>query len=434
MKGAQHVGTNGPVILRNIQFINAYSTAGDQNTAFGAIEITGINAGTTFLVENCTFLNNRAPCAAAMAIGYFDTRDVTITNCTFDGNTATTQGGGAIRIWNNVNNLKFKDTTFKNNYAATYAGAVHLSSSGAGTVFDNCTFTSNQGQSGAGAIHSSFDLTINNCAFRNNSAGSGGAIYSNGGNVLINHTNFYNNNATNEANDNGGGVIFKTSGGHDLTFDYCIFENNYAYRSGGVIYTLGSNTLINNSYGYNNNVKLDRIRIDATKEHDGGVAYVNGAENNFICLNSNFDSGEAYKGGIFYFNGFNNNDKKILIDNCNFTNVYASWSGGAIRFESAIRNAHVYNSRFINGTAYREGGALSQNVDGYTFEYVNLTCINCTQLETGVNGEGGGAIDFVAVRTSLKLENIDFINCSGNKRAGGYCSTVLGGMIILLIY
>ena len=180
--GHDHSGTAGAVVLKNIIFANAYSNSGNQNQGFGAVEFYGVKPGSTLLIQNCTFLNNKAPTAAALSLGYSYDNIVNITNCTFDGNTATSLGGGAIRLRNNVANLKITNSVFKNNKASSSdGGAIHISSSGAGTLIKNCTFTSNEAYTLAGAISCSVDeLTVDNCSFTSNSAtnlGRAGAIY-----------------------------------------------------------------------------------------------------------------------------------------------------------------------------------------------------------------------------------------------------------------
>ena len=125
--GHTHSGTEGPLILKNIRFVNAFSDDTEPNQCFGAVAFYGKSgAESTLLIQNCTFLNNKAYNAAALSLGYSYDNLVNITNCTFESNIATGNGGGAIRLRSEVSNLKIKDTIFKSNKAPTDGAAIQL--------------------------------------------------------------------------------------------------------------------------------------------------------------------------------------------------------------------------------------------------------------------------------------------------------------------
>ena len=283
--------------------------------------------------------------------------------------------------------------------------------SGAAVTLEGITFTNAKTNGDGGAIKSNSDLTINYCNFTYNVASQGGAIYSSGGNVLINHSNFNNSQSTTTgSNNNGGGAIYKANNLKNLIIDYSSFNNNFAQKYGGAILATGDNVVINNTVMYNNSARQNNA-------HGGAVCVVSG-NSNLTVLNSKFDLNTAHNGGAINVNGLNGNTKGIYIDGCNFTNNKARiQSGGAIRMEQAIKNAIIYNSLFINCTSVREGGAISQNIDGDYFKFENLTMINCSQ--TGSTSCGGGGIDLVNVRQSLSLVNLNFTNCSSNDYGGG---------------
>ena len=272
------------------------------------------------------------------------------------------------------------------------------------------TLANGKTSANGGAITSNSALTIEYCNVVNNTAASGGAIYSSAGDVIMNHSSFYNNNAISTEGRTGGGVIYKSNSKAKLIFDDCEVYSNSAQVTGGAICIYGSEVLINNSYFHNN----------YAISHGGDFFGENQNTYSFTAYNSSFNSSKTTKGygGSLYFNTGFKGVATINIDRCNFTNDYALYGGGAIRFMENCEWVYIYNCHFINCTTTNEGGAISQNKAGYNFKFVNLTCINCTQTG-GPSTYGGGAITFVCIYTSLELDNIKFINCSAGSRGGG---------------
>ncbi|WP_298521340.1 Ig-like domain repeat protein [uncultured Methanobrevibacter sp.] len=414
-----HPGTDGPVTLKNIIFVNAFSNEGNQNEGFGAIEFYGdANAQSTLLLENCTFLNNRAPCAAALSMGYSYNNLVNITNCTFEGNTATVIGGGAIRLRNNVNNLKITDTLFKSNKAlASDSGAIHLASGGVGTLIKNCTFESNNAYTMAGALSCSVEgLKIDNCSFISNSAtqtntGRAGAVYISGRNALINNSRFIDNYATFSSNAYGGGAIEIGSAALNTTINYCNFTGNHAEKShGGAI-----------SSQNGRDITINNTRFEENYAASGGALFFENPTNLMMFNNTfkkNYVVGQF--GGAIHFNSKSEN---VHLLNSSFISNTATKSnagrGGAIRFdgsENGFKYFYIYNVDFIDNHARDEGGAFSHNQKGLYFYFENCTFINCT-TEKRTNAWGGGMY-FNAYDSSLK--NITFINCSS--QSGGSMS------------
>jgi len=279
------------------------------------------------------------------------------------------------------------------------------------------TLANGKTSANGGAITSNSALTIEYCNVVNNTAASGGAIYSSTGDVIMNHSSFYNNNAISTEGRTGGGVIYKSNSKAKLIFDDCEVYSNSAQVTGGAICIYGSEVLINNSYFHNN----------YAISHGGDFFGENQNTYSFTAYNSSFDSSKTTKGygGSLYFNTGFKGVATINIDRCNFTNDYALYGGGAIRFMENCEWVYVYNCQFINCTTTNEGGAISQNKAGYNFKFVNLTCINCTQTG-GPSTLGGGAITFVCIYTSLVMDNIKFINCSAGARGGGLMYLVSG--------
>ncbi|WP_296789228.1 Ig-like domain repeat protein [uncultured Methanobrevibacter sp.] len=411
--GHDHSGTAGAVVLKNIIFANAYSNSGNQNQGFGAVEFYGVKPGSTLLIQNCTFLNNKAPTAAALSLGYSYDNIVNITNCTFDGNTATSLGGGAIRLRNNVANLKITNSVFKNNKASSSdGGAIHISSSGAGTLIKNCTFTSNEAYTLAGAISCSVDeLTVDNCSFTSNSAtnlGRAGAIYITGKKALINNSRFTDNSATYNSNVYGGGAIEVGSASVNSVINNCTFIGNHAQKGhGGAITSQNSvNLTINNS------------KFESNYAGSGGALFFE-SPTDLMMFNNTFKSNYVVGqfGGAIHFNTKTTN---VHLLNSSFISNHATYGsngrGGAIRFDSGNDNSfnyfYIYNVDFIDNHALQEGGAFSHNQRGKYFYFENCTFINCTTTATKSDVWGGGMY-FNAIDS--KLKNITFINCSSQK-------------------
>ena len=413
--GHDHSGTAGAVVLKNIIFANAYSNSGNQNQGFGAVEFYGVKPGSTLLIQNCTFLNNKAPTAAALSLGYSYDNIVNITNCTFDGNTATSLGGGAIRLRNNVANLKITNSVFKNNKASSSdGGAIHIASSGAGTLIKNCTFTSNEAYTLAGAISCSVDeLTVDNCSFTSNSAtqtnsGRAGAIYITGKKALINNSRFTDNSATYNSNVYGGGAIEVGSASVNSVINNCTFIGNNAQKGhGGAITSQNSvNLTINNS------------KFESNYAGSGGALFFE-SPTDLMMFNNTFKSNYVVGqfGGAIHFNTKTTN---VHLLNSSFISNHATYGsngrGGAIRFDSGNDNSfnyfYIYNVDFIDNHALQEGGAFSHNQRGKYFYFENCTFINCTTTATKSDVWGGGMY-FNAIDS--KLKNITFINCSSQK-------------------
>ena len=444
-----HPGTNGPVVLKNIRFINAYSNEGDQTSSFGVFEFVGINSGSSLLIENCTFLHNRALCAAAMALSYSNDNKITIKSCTFEDNVATGIGGGAIRLRTGVNDLEITDSIFRYNTAASDGGAMHIASSGSGTVIDNCTFEFNTAGANGGAILStvasikikkskfinntavtaagavyamvSFSSDgIDNCTFINNSAkgqskGEGGAVYLSGYNGVIKNSYFAHNYADNDGTqvEYGGGAI-TLSNSHNNVIDNCTFDFNTAKKSGGAILSRNPVNLTINRSHFNDNHAIGGGAILLHGPEDFKLLYSTFNRNTATRDNGGYVSG-SNKGGAIYFVS---QDKNNYILNCTFNDNIAA-RGGAIRCEGDNSpNNHgygfkLYNSTFENNYAQYEGPGFSSNYLALDAHFENCTFIKCTSAKWSTNG-GGLYTNCI----NSKFVNITIIGCSAASGGG----------------
>ena len=401
--GHQLSGTEGPVVLKNIVFANAYSNEGDQNRGFGAVEFNGKdNLASSLLIENCTFINNNAKVAAAISLARSYDNLVNITNCTFVGNKATGIGGGAIRIRNDVRNLKISDTLFKNNEAPSDGGALHIASGGEGTLIDNCTFISNTVGGNGGAIYNEKKIIINGCNFTGHSAYRGGALSISGKNTVVNNSYFASNHASYDTNAHGGGAIEINSAGENVIVDHCSFTNNRAKGHGGA---LSSQNL--------KNLTINHSNFTSNYAGSGGALFFEnpiGIRMFNVTFKSNYVTGQF--GGAIHFNS---KSSDVNLTNCSFLSNFASTSnngrGGAIRLDGdqdGFKHFYFINITFKDNHAKDEGGAFSHNQRGVDFHFINCTFINCTTLMR--TSAWGGGMYFNAYNSELK--NITFINCS----------------------
>jgi len=335
------------VILKDIVFANARNTAVNatsypgnraKNVAFGAVEFYGSGN-----ITNCTFINNYAFCAAAIALS--SCTNFNITDCRFIDNTGFGQGGGAIRLRTAVSGLTIKNCWFEDNYGESYGGAVH-SDSGSGngeiTVY-NCDFIHNSAGSGAGGL---FFETPNgvviNSRFVDNEAPLGGALYWNGVSGSISNSNFTHNTATDK-----GGAIY-TSQRATTTITTSKFENNSANYGGAIYFDNTANSAISICLFYNNSAV-----------YDGGAIYCAGTF--FSVVNSNFtkDSAENNGGAIYL-------DVGAYVYNCQFNQEHADVDGGGIYLYSKVTEIPslpagielgVFSTNFTGCTAGNNGGA-----------------------------------------------------------------------------
>ena len=197
----ENSGTCAPV-LTNCSFTGNSTTY----QSGGAI----YHVGQTLTLDNCTFTDNTAFIAGAIAIFY---GAINATDCTFSGNSSPENGAGAISLQGTGMNSTFTGCTFSNNSAATNGGAVSVYSSS----------------------NSVFFVHFYRCTFSNNSAANGGAVYTYGSEdadqyVALVNCRLFGNTAT----ERGGAICSDRNYGLGYTSCVnCTFYNNTAPAGGG---------------------------------------------------------------------------------------------------------------------------------------------------------------------------------------------------------
>ena len=204
-------------------------------------------------------------------------------------------------------------------------------------------------------------------------------------------------------------------GGANGTLMDSSFINNSA-STGGAIYWYGANATIDNSNFENNKVNTttscdaggirfesDNAKLINSNFKDNFASRYGGAVRwygvNGTVYNSKFINNTAYMGGAIYSNGFN-----FTINDSEFIKNNATYSG-AVMFIGA--NSTVWDSRFINNTAHN-GGASHFNAD-------NCTVINSKFIGNSVDNSGGA---IVWNNANGKLVDCEFIGNVANHDVG----------------
>jgi len=151
------------VVIEGLTICNAYTE--DDG---GAVHIYG----STLIVSDCNFKNNKASYGGAVCLYYSLS---SFTNCTFTANEAT-NSGGAVYFYSSSAN--FTGCNFMGNGAYS-GGATYFSSSPYLSTFTNCMLTDNVANRG-GAVYSSYSsYSFTNCTLtRNEASAEGGALWS----------------------------------------------------------------------------------------------------------------------------------------------------------------------------------------------------------------------------------------------------------------
>ena len=298
--------TGAGITLKNIKFINAYTTESG-----GAISWSGEN-GT---INQCTFNNNTAEDEGG-AINWNGVNGV-VSNCNFNNNNATSFNGGAIN-WNGENGT-INQCTFNNNTAEYEGGAIYWAEPN-GTV-NNCKFDKNTAYIGGAIEWIGEKGTITNCTFTNNKAYDGGAIDLMGEKGTITNSTFTKNNAT----GNGGAINWEYSNKGNIS--RCNFTNNTAQEDGGAIYWTGNNSTLSDSifkankamnyrniYSQNNILNLFNCSLETIITISQIPDCIFGSS---ATINLTFDDGTHFEG--YNVTLYNNNE---LIKTFEYNNTY----------------------------------------------------------------------------------------------------------------
>ena len=204
-------------------------------------------------------------------------------------------------------------------------------------------------------------ISIDNCNFTNNGNNIiwGGAVHVDRYLHDINITNSYFENNIADV----GGAIRSELDSYDINIINTTFIGNKAITHGGVACLFGEYSLIDNCYFENN-----------TAPSSGAVHFHNGHSvvNNCTFVGNTATGGDRQSGyagavGLVY-----TDNSGVTINNSNFYNNTAVSDGGAIQIIGGGRNAHIYNSEFVDNAALY-GGAISVVGQSTIIENVSLS-------------------------------------------------------------
>ena len=350
-----NIAPNSYVILKNINFINAYGKNG------AAINL---DSSSTLEIVNCNFINNTATSSGGAIYVNGTSTDPTlkISDSTFEGNNAS--NGGAIYMAGDFKAVStIENSTFRNNFAGD-GGAAYIDADN--VVVRNVIFEGNiVGDDGAAIFWQGNDGIISNITCsdnkgisRGNSSTRGGTICLTGNNVSISKSKFTKSSAYEQQYDDDskvdGGALFVTGNNVNITdteFSFCNASNN-----GGAVYIIGNYTQIINS---------NFINCGAL---DGAAIYVEGHD--CKLYNSTFTDNVALDdGGAIYWEGDDGviynitciNNKGISATKPDGVNT-SSTRGGTLSIIG--NNITLTKSYFASSRAYIDAGKDSSRVDG----------------------------------------------------------------------
>ena len=401
------------VTLTGITFINGYSQAANGIPGQGGAVL---GSGVVH-IDNCKFIDNTAYYANGGAVCLVGSGS-TITNSYFEGNKAiknpdNQQSGGAGAVFINANNSAISHSTFIKNEAGLNGGAIGSSANYLEYVtITNCTISNNTAGGSAGGIGmQSKNFHITDSTFKYNEAkgqfttypGNGGAMVMRGwdsyaynctfiGNIAKQHGgavfstntsyNPLNNNTgfelctfiDNIAGYNGGAADWAAGANHGYIID-SIFTNNTAKRSGGAVHWSGHYGTVSNSTFINNNATGDVIsEIGGVTGGGDGGAIVWVGSHGLINDNCNFTNNFAkYRGGAVFLHGNSTeNCDNTTVTNTNFKDNVAGLNGGAIDWQHGATNGMLSYCNFTNNVAWRSGGAVYWNGINGNITYCNF--------------------------------------------------------------
>ncbi len=392
----------GSLTLNNVTFYNNYARSG------GAVFLNG-----KITINDALFAQNKAEVGGAVStLG-----ETTIINSIFNGNKG--ENGGALLIHGKttVNNSVFNANIAEDDggaiaieYAATITnstfnanrakngGAISIEKA---TTIINSTFNANQAKDDGGAIYTESESIISNSLFNKNNASKGGALLVKG-NSSVSNTIFSNN----RAGYIGGAVVISNE---TLKTTNVTFLNNTAKDFGGAVLNIANYESKNDKF-INNHADI------------GEVIY---CENNidFVLSNGTFISDEEVNWGLIYITA----EGCGVIANTTFSNIQSNYSTAVYSDNSTLI---IDNCDFINLNANKTAGAIA--VKGFNSLGTIIRDSRFTDVRSGKNG-GAVFIDVCGNNrkrngTALVL-NCQFTNCA-SEFGGAYMQ--LGGNLVMM--
>jgi len=252
-------------------------------------------------------------------------------------------------------------------------------SSDADFEFSNCLFTENRGSDahygggsciGAQGTGGGASLNISGCLFSDNkNRGRGGAIFiGNGYEVEIQNSDFLNNFSMSGVSmgEGRGGAIALVSPAEQssLIITNTRFNGNKAWGPGGTIFIDDGSLALNDS-----ELNASQSAVDFLTEWSAGAGILmrrTGGHLDYVYLTvenclfegnlGNLDTNPwAGDGGAILVKGINDRYVDVTVTDCTFLNNYNAQGAGL--YIGRFANGVVTRCRFLNNTAYLQGGA-----------------------------------------------------------------------------
>ena len=371
------------------------STSGADKRAGGAIFIAGNSADVT--INDCDFLDNRAPYGSGGAIAVTAAKSVAINAGTTFKNNSCNYEGGAIYMLKNFT------------IAGTNADPV---------LFENnkTTHTGNQvGNGGAIWLNEGTTSTVRYARFVDNCAGVGNNFSNGGGIYMKGVTKFLAENCYFSGNlgRNGGALNLALGSASDCKFISCTFEKNYLNDSNA---NFGSATLGSCNFhggavcvGYGT-AQFEKCTFNDNISYNGsGAFHINNNSSTVKCTDCTFTNNQSPNGnggaitlekGKFYATGCTfsgnqvgskNHGSVMRIDansteaeftSCLFTGNIANYQGGAV-FNANGKGLLKINNCVFTGNKAKSRGACFQSNTGHVIFVNNSTFYNNTTSDSG---------------------------------------------------
>ncbi|HPS31752.1 MAG TPA: choice-of-anchor Q domain-containing protein, partial [bacterium] len=352
-------------------------------------------------------------------------KSVTIKNSLFSGNYAVMQGGAISS--NEGSNLVIKNTIFDKNTTRVSAAETDYANGGAISVdkgalsLTSCDFTGNRSISGGAVTLSVAQVTIMDTFFENNYAErNGGAVYSNTSDIDVTGSYFHmNGTSVLETGYHQGGAINFYSG--MLTLTDTDFESNFSIESAAIQMDTpdAGSKFTSCNFTYNSVTYTEHSDNAVIKIETGGNLAVEGC-----VFDNNYGTPVRIKNG------------NLTIESSTFKNNVA-YMAGAI--SNAMGNLVVNNSKFENNQAANDpnnalsgiGGALF--LVGLDFETgtpaVGKTVVVNNSVFTGNSAGmwGGSVVDIYFPKTT-------FTNCTFYDNADSSGNSIVNGNSLDTIY
>lgn len=315
-----------------------------------------------------------------------------------DPATTTIQGAGSFQYFNITitapDSLTFANLTLANASASVNGNALRIN--GSGTVnIDNVRIIGSSNTARGPLLFDTqssgtLSVSISHSEFTGNSSTTdGGAVaFANAnadgrGMLFIADSRFSGNSTV----TNGGGLLVTTAASSttDISIENTTFESNSTGNQGGAIVISGDNTTLN--------IIDSTIRGNSAK--DGGGVWFQSSAGMFAARNSEFVSNTSSDtglggGGALYVHSAHS----VLISDSLFEGNSSSSSGGAMKFETDVRNIVFTDTTVRNNSAKSAGGIYVSFADSVTANRLFVVGNTATN-------QGGGAIIVVSRYSSF---------------------------------